>query len=237
MGRGLNCVPVDTAGLAARAAGGDAEARDQLVHELRPMVAALARRFAGTATRADLEQSGVVGVLTAVEGFDPDRGVAFESYASPFVVGEMARCARESSSGPRVPRSLRDEQRELERAIEGFTGRHGRMPAVPELAQASGLDTERVVELLQVRSVRRPVELDAVADDQLGADDPELAGVVERLDLGSRLARLDARQRRILALRVGLGLSQREIAERVGMSQMHVSRLLRAAMDELAAGG
>lgn len=230
-------MPVDTAGLAARAADGDSEARDQLVKELRPLVAGLARRFAGSAARADLEQSGVVGVLTAVERFDPDRGVAFEAYASAFVVGEMARCARDANAGPRVPRSLRDEQRQLELAIERFTGRHGRMPTVPELAEVIGLGTERVVELLQVRSVRRPVDLDAVTDDQLGVDDPELAGVVERLDLGTRLARLDPRQRRILALRVGLGLSQREIAERVGISQMHVSRLLRAAVDELAADG
>jgi RNA polymerase sigma-B factor len=161
--------------------------------------------------------------------------VPFEAYASSFVIGEMARCARESSAGPRVPRSLRDEQRELERAMEVFTARHGRVPAVPELAQASGLDVERVVELLQLRTVDRPMEIGAVSDDQLGADDPELASVEARLDLGSRLARLDARQRRILALRVGLGLSQREIADRIGLSQMHVSRLLRAAFDELAA--
>jgi RNA polymerase sigma-B factor len=228
-------VPGDAAGLAARAAHGDTDARDQLVAELRPMVSALARRFSGTASRADLEQSGVVGVLTAVEGFDPSRGVPFEAYASAFVIGEMARCARESSAGPRVPRSLRDEQRELERAMEVFTARHGRVPAVPELAQTSGLDVERVVELLQLRTVDRPMEIGAVADDQLGADDPELASVEARLDLGSRLARLDARQRRILALRVGLGLSQREIADRIGLSQMHVSRLLRAAFDELAA--
>jgi RNA polymerase sigma-B factor len=228
-------VPGDAAGLAARAAHGDTDARDQLVAELRPMVSALARRFSGTASRADLEQSGVVGVLTAVEGFDPSRGVPFEAYASSFVIGEMARCARESSAGPRVPRSLRDEQRELERAMEVFTARHGRVPAVPELAQASGLDVERVVELLQLRTVDRPMEIGAVSDDQLGADDPELASVEARLDLGSRLARLDARQRRILALRVGLGLSQREIADRIGLSQMHVSRLLRAAFDELAA--
>jgi RNA polymerase sigma-B factor len=229
-------VPADTAGLAARAAGGDVQARDQLVAELRPMVSALARRFAGSASRADLEQSGVVGVLTAVEGFDPSRRTAFEAYASPFVIGEMARCARESSAGPRVPRSVRDEQRELERAIEEFTAGHGRMPAVPELAAVSGLEVEQVVELLQVRTVSSPLEIDAVAEHQLGADDPDLEEVVARLDLGSRLARLDARQRRILALRVGLGLSQREIADRVGMSQMHVSRLLRAAFDELASG-
>ncbi len=229
-------MPGDTARLAVRAAAGDAHARDQLVAEMRPMVAALARRFAGTAARADLEQSGVVGVLTAVEGFDPDRGAPFEAYASPFVVGEMARCARESSAGPRVPRSLREEERRLERAIEEFTARHGRMPTVPQLADAGGLEVERVVELLRVRSVHSPVEIDAVLEDQLGADDPELADLEARLDLGSRLARLDARQRRILALRVGLGLSQREIAARIGMSQMHVSRLLRAAFDELAAG-
>jgi RNA polymerase sigma-B factor len=224
----------DPAELAGRAADGDATARERLVEQMRPMVAGLARRFTGAATRADLEQAGVVGVLTAVEGFDPSRGVAFPSYASSFVVGEMARCARESATGVRVPRSLLDDMRAVDRAVERFSAAHGRAPTVAELADASELPVERVVEVLHARRMSRPVGMGAVTDDQLASVDSDLADVEERLDLGARLAALDVRERRILALRVGAGLSQREIAERVGLSQMHVSRLLRSAFERLA---
>jgi RNA polymerase sigma-B factor len=197
------------------------------------MVAGLARRFTGAATRADLEQAGMVGVLTAVDGFDPSRGVAFPSYASSFVVGEMARCARESATGVRVPRSLLDDVRAVDRAVEQFSAAHGRVPTVAELAGASGLDAERVLEVLHARRVSRPVGMGAVSDDQLASVDRDLADVEARLDLGARLAGLDARERQILALRVGAGLSQREIADQVGLSQMHVSRLLRSAFEHL----
>ena len=224
----------DPGELAARAADGDAAARERLVEQMRPMVAGLARRFTGAATRADLEQAGMVGVLSAVDGFDPSRGVAFGSYASSFVVGEMARCARESASGVRVPRSLIDDVRAVDRAVEEFSAGHGRAPTVAELAHASELEVERVVEVLHARRVSRPVGMGAVSDDQLASVDRDLADVESRLDLGARLAGLDRRERQILALRVGAGLSQREIAERVGLSQMHVSRLLRAAFEHLA---
>ncbi|MGN6379400.1 MAG: sigma-70 family RNA polymerase sigma factor [Gaiellales bacterium] len=223
-----------TAHLASRAAAGDAKARDQLIEQMRPMVAGLARRFTGAATRADLEQAGMVGVLTALEGFDPARGVEFQSYASAFVVGEMARCARESASGVRVPRALREDARVVDDAVEEFSAGHGRPPTVAELADASGLELDRVIEVLHARTVSRPVRMGAVPDEQLASVDPELEEVESRLDLGNRLARLDPRQRRILALRVGSGLSQREIADRVGLSQMHVSRLLRSAFELVA---
>jgi len=224
----------DPAELAGRAAEGDADARAQLAEQMRPMVAGLARRFTGAATRADLEQAGMVGVLTAMEGFDPSRGVAFPSYASSFVVGEMARCARESATGVRVPRSLIDDVRAVDRAVEQFSATHGRAPTVAELAAAAELDAERVVEVLHARRVSRPVGMGAVRDDQLATVDADLADVEARLDLGARLACLDPRERQILALRVGAGLSQREIADRVGLSQMHVSRLLRSAFEQLA---
>ena len=224
----------DPAELAGRAAEGDAAARERLVEQMRPMVAGLARRFTGAATRADLEQAGMVGVLTAVEGFDQSRGVAFASYASSFVVGEMARCARESATGVRVPRSLVDDIRAVDRAVEQFSAAHGRAPTVAELAEAGELDMERVVEVLHARRVSRPVGMGVVPDHQLATVDRDLADVEARLDLGARLAGLDSRERQILALRVGAGLSQREIAERVGLSQMHVSRLLRSAFERLA---
>jgi RNA polymerase sigma-B factor len=221
------------AGLAVRARRGDAAARELLVTRLRPMLIALARRFEGAAPRSDLEQSGVLGLLSAVDGYDPGRGVRFETYASPFVVGEMATCARESASAVRVPRSVRGDERDVERAIERFTAANGRAPSVAELAAEARLDQERVVEAMRARIVRRPVGIADVPDDALAADDPELDAVEARLAIGPRLARLDARQRRVLGLRFGAGLSQREIGERLGMSQMHVSRLLRSALEEL----
>jgi RNA polymerase sigma-B factor len=221
------------AALAVRAGRGDADARELLVTRLRPMVLALARRFEGTAPRSDLEQSGVLGLLAAVEGFDSERGVRFETYATPFVIGEMAICARQSTSAVRVPRSVRSDERDVERAVERFTAAHGRAPSVAELAAEAGLEQERVVEAMRARTARRPVGLGDVPDAALAADDPDLDAVEARLAVGPRLARLDARQRRILALRFAAGLSQREIGERLGISQMHVSRLLRGALEEL----
>ncbi len=222
-----------TAVLAVRAARGEADAREALVERLAPMVAALAHRFAGRVPAADLEQAGMLGVLKAVNGFDPNLGTAFEAYASPFAVGEMLAVVRQSTSPVRVPRAVRDIERQVNAAIDDFTAARGRTPSVREIVTFTGLDEEDVLEALRARLLSRPVPVTELSEDVLAAEDGDLAAAERRIDLDELLAGLEPRSRRIVALRFGVGLSQREIAARVGLSQMHVSRLLRQALARL----
>jgi RNA polymerase sigma factor (sigma-70 family) len=201
---------------------------------MQPLLAGVARRFRGLAPESDLLQSGTLGLLLALPGYNPERG-PFEPYATRFVVGEMARCARESMSGVRLPRGVRTDGRQVEEAVEKLTERLYRSPTVPELAQATGLDAERVVDVLQARRLSRVEPVAEFPEAAVAADDPALRAAESRAELGPRVERLDARQRAVVALRFGAGMSQREIAARLGISQMHVSRLLRGALELLSA--
>lgn len=223
--------------LAVRAAAGDEGAGRQLVAVMRPLVSAMAARFAGRVPRSDLEQAGMVGVLHAARGFDPGRGTPFGGYAAPFVMGEMLSCVRQLAAPVRVPRAVADAERAVNRAIEQLTARDGRSPRPDELASHTGLSLDEVLEALRARVASTAVGLDEPGVEHPSTPDPALQEVERRLDLGARLDRLDARSRRAVVLRFGLELSQREIAERLGISQMHVSRLLRAAMTTLAEDG
>jgi len=130
---------------------------------------------------------------------------------------------------------VRQAARAVDDAVEALTGPDGRGPTIPQIAERSGLDEEMVVEAMRSRMAMRPLPAEDVPLHQLGASADELAAAETRLELGNRLERLDSRSRQLIDLRFGLGLSQREIATRMGISQMHVSRLLRAAMRELEA--
>jgi RNA polymerase sigma-B factor len=226
----------DHGALIVRAREGDEQARDQLVTALEPLVAALARRFAGRVPHADLEQAGMVGLLEALSRFDPAQGTLFESYATPFMVGEMLKTVRSTASPLSVPRSLREAAKLVGDAVDELTAVEGRNPNVALIAEHTDLDEETVVEALRAQMAMTAVSPDEVPADILGAEDAELAAAEARLELGPRIARLDARRRRLLALRFGLGMSQRDIANRMGISQMHVSRLLRSALTELEQG-
>ena len=223
--------------LAVRVAAGDDAAGRELVALMRPLVSAMAARFAGRVPRSDLEQAGMVGVLHAARGFDPSQGTPFGGYAAPFVTGEMLSCVRQLASPVRVPRSVADAERTVNRAIEQLTMRDGRSPTPDEIAAHTGLDADAVLEALRARVASTAVGLDEPGVEYPSTPDPALQDVERRLDLGARLDRLDARSRRAVVLRFGLELSQREIAQRLGISQMHVSRLLRAAMVTLADDG
>jgi len=179
----------------------------------------------------------MVGVLHAARGFDPSQGTPFGGYAAPFVMGEMLACVRQLATPVRVPRSVADAERAVNRSIEELTMRDGRSPSPDEIAAHSGLEPDMVLEALRARMASTAVGLDEQEAADPSAPDPSLQEVEQRLDLGARLDRLDARSRRAVVLRFGLELSQREIAERLGISQMHVSRLLRAAMVTLADEG
>jgi RNA polymerase sigma-B factor len=217
--------------LAARAAGGDAAARDQVIERLMPMLTRLARRFEGRAQREDLEQAGVVGVLSAIPGYDPRRGTAFATYATPFAVGEMLAVMR-GSAPVHVSRAGRDLAAAVETAADAAALAQGRPPSPAEIAAEAGLDEEEVVTGLAARRALAPSVPDTAIDEAAGSEDA-LQALEDRLDIGHVLGELDARSQAILVMRFGLELSQAEIGERLGISQMHVSRLLRAALAEL----
>jgi RNA polymerase sigma-B factor len=228
--------PEATGLLALRARDGDAAAREALVERLAALIAALAGRFERLVPRADLEQAGMVGVLAAVRGVEPDRAGSFEPYAARFAIGEMLACVRQAASPVSVPRSVREAARAVEAAIAEAQARGAPSPTIAELARTTRLDEERVVEALQLRRALHPVPADDAAVEDVPDEHRAIELADERLDLGAHLAALDVRSRRILALRFGLGLTQSEIAEQVGISQMHVSRLLRAALHQLEEG-
>jgi RNA polymerase sigma-B factor len=217
--------------LAARAADGDVAARDELVERLGPMLSRLARRFEGRAQREDLEQAGVIGVLAAIPGYDPDRGTAFATYATPFAVGEMLAVLR-GAAPVHVSRTGRDLAAAVEAAADAVAAAQGRSPSPAEIAAAAGLDEEEVVTGLAARRALAPAVPDTAIDDAVGSEDT-LEALEARLAVGGVLGELDRRSQAVLVMRFGLDLSQAEIGEQLGISQMHVSRLLRAALAEL----
>jgi RNA polymerase sigma-B factor len=213
---------------------GDEAAGERLVAAMRPLVGAMARRFEGRVPRSDLEQAGVVGLLWAARSFDPTLGTPFGGYAAPFVMGEMLGCVRQLAMPVRVPRSMAENQRRTTAAIEQLTRSLERSPTVAEIGRHASLDEDAVLESLRLRMAVTPVALDE-HEAELGLSDDAIRRAEQRLDLGARLGRLDARSRTVVMLRFGLELSQREIAARLDISQMHVSRLLRAALATLSA--
>jgi RNA polymerase sigma-B factor len=228
-------VPADPAGLlAVRAAAGDDAAKAELVAQMSPLVGRLAGRLASDrAPRQDLEQAGMVGVLAAVDGFDSALGTAFEPYATRFALGEMLALARQTAA-VHVSRTGRDLAGAVEAAADQLTAETGSAPRVHEIAARAGLDEEQVVTGLRARRALAPPRggEEALLEAHGGYEDA-IEQVEQRLDLGARLRALDQRSQVVVALRFGLELSQAEIGERLGISQMHVSRLLRAALEQL----
>jgi RNA polymerase sigma-B factor len=175
----------------------------------------------------------MIGVLDATEGFDPERGTAFEPYATRYVLGEMLALGR-LAAAVHVSRTGRDLAGAVEAAAEEATAETGVAPTVTEIAARADLDEEQVVTGLRARRALAPP---TVGERELleahGGYEDAIEQVERRLDLGLRLRALDHRSQVVVALRFGLELSQAEIAERLGISQMHVSRLLRAALERL----
>jgi RNA polymerase sigma-B factor len=227
--------PENVERLVAAVRDGNEAAGERLVTAMRPLVEAMARRFEGRVPRSDLEQAGVVGLLWAARSFDPTLGTPFGGYAAPFVMGEMLGCVRQLAMPVRVPRSMAENQRRTTAAIEQLTSSLERSPTVAEIGRHASLDEDAVLDSLRLRMAVTPVALDELDESQLGLSDDAIRRAEQRLDLGARLGRLDARSRTVVMLRFGLELSQREIAARLGISQMHVSRLLRAALATLSA--
>jgi RNA polymerase sigma-B factor len=231
-------VPADRAGrLAVLAASGDKAAKAELVECMVPLVGRLAARLASRRVpREDLEQAGMIGVLDAADGFDPVRGTAFEPYATRYILGEMLALGRQAAA-VHVSRTGRDLAGAVEAAAEEATAEAGVAPTVAEIAARAGLDEEQVVTGLRARrALAPPTGERELLEAHRGYEDA-IEHVERRLDLGLRLRALDHRSQVVVALRFGLELSQAEIAERLGISQMHVSRLLRAALERVWGDG
>jgi RNA polymerase sigma-B factor len=229
-------IDVDTL-LTAFHRDGDLEARDQVVLELMPLVRALASRYAGRGEPLeDLVQVGVIGLLKAVDRFDVDRGVEFSSYAVPTIVGEIRRHFRDKAWAMHVPRRLKELGVRLSRVLDEVTTELGRSPTIAELAEAAGADEEEVIDALDsaqaysTRSLYAPYEDGESLAERVGEEDAGYAEVEHESLLAGGLRALDVRERRIVELRFFEEMTQSQIAAEIGISQMHVSRLLRRSL-------
>ena len=219
---------------------GDDHARDQLVERYMPLVRSLAARYAGRGEpQEDLVQVGSIGLLLSIERFDTERQVQFTTYAVPTIVGEIQRHFRDRAWALHVPRRMKELSVRLTRTIEARTAELGRAPTIAELAEATGAAEDEVVEALQTseaystRSLSQPLGHDGSDEemqDVLGVQDAGYEEVEDSVLVEAGLSALDERERRIVELRFFDGLTQSEIAARIGISQMHVSRLLRRAL-------
>jgi RNA polymerase sigma-B factor len=220
---------------------GDVSAREQLVERHLPLVRSLARRFAGRGeSLEDLEQVGAIGLIKAIDRFEMAREVALTSYATPNVVGEIKRHFRDRGSAIRIPRNLKELSAKMGKAIERLTATKGRSPTIAELAVELDTTPEQVLEALEAGSARSTISLSSAGDGDdldpmeiVGTEDEGFDRVEDRASLEPAIGTLASREREILRMRFEDGLTQSQIAEQVGVSQMHVSRLIRKSIDQL----
>ncbi|MGD0197118.1 MAG: SigB/SigF/SigG family RNA polymerase sigma factor [Solirubrobacteraceae bacterium] len=236
----------DASGASALWRNRDSEAaRAALVREFMPLARSLARRYERSSEPLDdLVQVAALGLVKAIDRFDPDRGVAFASFAVPTILGELRRYFRDCCWDVHVPRRTQENVLAIENAQRRITVESGRAPSVSELAQYLELDAEQVLDAMRAANAYGAMSLDAprstnAEDDQLSYAD-SLGDIDDGYELveasatvAGALAHISERERTVLALRFGEDLTQSEIAQRIGVSQMQVSRLLRHALEHL----
>ena len=244
--------PSDKELLRAYHGDGDLAAREQLIERYMSLVRSLARRYSYRGEQLDdLIQIGAIGLIKAIDRFDLERGVELTTYATPNIIGEIKRHFRDRGWSVRVPRGLQELNVQLSRLVEQLTVQLERSPTIQELAKAANVEEEEVLEALE--SGRAYSSLSLSAGSSMGDDDEidplETIGTEEHeyelsedravLEPGFRV--LDERERKILHLRFFEGLTQSQIAQQIGISQMHVSRLIRRSLekirDEIASEG
>jgi RNA polymerase sigma-B factor len=222
----------------------DPAARDALVQMYMPLTRGLARRYGRSSEPfEDLLQVASLGLLKALDRYDADRGYPFPSFAVPTILGEMRRYFRDSGWAVHVPRGSQERALKVRDAQERLANEHGHAPTVNQLAQYLELDTEHVIDALQAIQAYETVSLDAprpTADgeilaygDTLGRDDERYELVELDATVTAVLGHIPARERLILRMRFVEDLTQTEIAQRIGISQMQVSRLLRRSLEQL----
>jgi RNA polymerase sigma-B factor len=223
---------------------GDLQAREQLIEQYMSLVRSLARRYSYRGEQLDdLVQIGSIGLIKAIDRFDIDRGVELTTYATPNIIGEIKRHFRDRGWAVRVPRGLQELNVQLSKLIEQLTVQLGRSPTIPELAKAASVEEEEVLEALESGRAYSSLSLSSGGGTEDGEElDPlESLGEIEhqyevsedRAVLAPGFKVLDDRERTILHLRFFEGLTQSQIAQQVGISQMHVSRLIRRALEKI----
>jgi RNA polymerase sigma-B factor len=217
---------------------------DELVARFEPLARSVARRYQSRGEPLDdLTQVAMVGLLKAIERYDPQRGFAFTSYATPTMVGELKRYFRDSGWALHVPRGVKERALELARMSDELSSRLGRSPSLSELAEALGATEEQTLEAIEAYHARHAAPIEAGSDDDdnpgaspvhvLGEEDERLEQAEYLTMIATGVEALTDTDRLILFLRFHRDLTQSEIAKRVGTSQMQVSRLLRAAIEKI----
>ena len=219
-----------------------AEDRDRLVASHIPLVHRLCRRFRDCGeAQEDLVQVGCIGLLKASKKFDTERGISFITYAVPVIVGEIKNHLRDHGWAVKVPRKIQKHKLAVQRAVESLGHILGRSPTFSEIAEATEISEAEIFDTFEVGNYGRPLSLDAEYDgngikdistvmDFIGAEDPQFEKLGDHIDLGQTFARLTKREKAIIYMKFYVGLSQTEIAGRLGISQIHVSRLQRHAL-------
>ncbi len=223
---------------------GDTSLRDELISLHLDLVQYLSRRFLSRGEPAeDLLQVGFIGLIKAIDRYDLDRGVDFTTYATPTIVGELKRHFRDKGRTIRIPRRLQVRDAELNHAVEILSQNLQRSPTVKEIAEYMGLTLDEVVEVLEASHATGHLSLDSLPGgpdepglslmENLGLEDSDLLALEDRATITEMLAQLTARERLVVYMRFFEGLTQMEIADRLGISQMHVSRLLNKILGKL----
>jgi len=218
----------------------DPAARDELVARFQSFAGYLARRFVGRGEPLDdLVQVANIGLLNAIDRFDPDRDVRFTTYAAATIVGELKRHLRDRAWSVRVPRSLQELAIRVNQTVPELTQKLGRSPTVDELAERLEAEPDDVLEAMDATRAYGATSLDAPSEaggtpsDLLGDVDASMEIVDEWVTIAPAVADLPPRERRVLYLRFFRGMTQSEIARDIGVSQMHVSRILSATLERL----
>jgi RNA polymerase sigma-B factor len=223
---------------------GDLQAREQLIEQYMSLVRSLARRYSYRGEQLeDLVQIGAIGLIKAIDRFDLERGVELTTYATPNIIGEIKRHFRDKGWSVRVPRGLQELNVQLSRLVEQLTVQLGRSPTIPELAKGAGVEEELVLEALESGRAYTSLSLsvgggggeddDLDPLESLGTEEHQYEVSEDRAVLAPGFKALDERERKILQLRFFEGLTQSQIAQQVGISQMHVSRLIRRSLEKI----
>jgi RNA polymerase sigma-B factor len=223
---------------------GDLAAREQLIEQYMSLVRSLARRYSYRGEQfEDLVQIGAIGLIKAIDRFDLERGVELTTYATPNIIGEIKRHFRDKGWSVRVPRGLQELNVQLSRLVEQLTVQLSRSPTIPELAKAAGVEEEEVLEALESGRAYTSLSLsvgggggdddDLDPLESLGTEEHQYEVSEDRAVLAPGFKALDERERKILQLRFFDGLTQSQIAQQVGISQMHVSRLIRRSLEKI----
>ena len=236
--------PVEERRLWQRVAAGDERARESLVRHYLPFAEAMAKRYrTAREPHEDLEQVASMGLVKAVDRFDPGRGVPFKGFAGPTILGELKRHFRDRVWTVRVPRSVQEGIAEVETATSDLEAELQRTPSIREISERIGRSETDVLDILEANLNRRPVSIDrtmrtdeddsAPASERIGTEDSGFELVEGRLTIEQELPHLDERERRAIELRFAEDMTQSQIAAEIGCSQMQVSRILRGALAKL----